>query len=78
MNYEEKKGIYDRAKRIVASDLPWNEKYDMIFSNEISGNFNFDWYDPDMDYEDDVLAFMSAFDKHMEKQLIIKNQIDID
>lgn len=78
MNYKEKLEIYERAQRIVKSDLEWEEKYDMIFSSEISQRFNFDWYDPDCDYEDDVWAFMSAFDEYMKKQLIIKDQIDFD
>lgn len=76
MNYEENNKIYERAKRIFASDLDWSEKYDMIFSEDISRKFNFDWYDPDCDYEDDVRAFMSALDEHMAKQLIISKQID--
>lgn len=76
MSYEEKKKIYERAKRIVASDLDWSDKYDMIFSEEISRKVNFDWLDPDCDYEDDVRAFMIGFDAYMIKQEIIFNQID--
>lgn len=76
MNYEEKLNIYEKAKRIVASDLEWKEKYDMIFSEEISQKVKFDWCDPDCDYDDDVLAFMQGFDEYMQKQEIIKNQID--
>jgi len=75
MNYEEINEIYQKAKRIVASDLDWKEKYDMIFSDEISMKVQFDYYDPDMDYEDDVLAFMNGFDEYMKKQEIIEKQI---
>ena len=74
--YEEKKEIYERAKRIIASDLEWDEKYDMIFSEEVSRKFNLDYYDPDCGYEDDVMAFMNALDEYMRKQDIIKKQID--
>ena len=76
MNYEEKNKIYQGAKRIVASDLSWSEKYDMIFSKEVSRNFSFDWCDPDMDYEDDVYAYMQGFDKYMDREKIIHLQID--
>jgi hypothetical protein len=78
MKYEEKKEIYERAKRIIASDLEWDEKYDMIFSEEISRKFKLNYYDPDCGYEDDVMAFMNALDEYMRKQDIIKNQIDFN
>jgi hypothetical protein len=78
MNHKEKLEIYERAQRIVKSDLEWDEKYDMIFSTEVSQRFDFDWYDPDCGYEDDVWAFMSAFDEYMKKQLIIRDQIDFE
>jgi hypothetical protein len=75
MDYQEKLRIYNRAKIIVSSELKWDEKYDLIFSDEISNNFSFEWYDPDLDYEDDVLAYMRGFDEYMKKQEII-NDID--
>lgn len=77
MTYEEKNTIYEKAKRIVDSDLNWRDKFDMIFSEEISLKFDFEWFDPDMDYEDDVKAFMSCFDEYMENQKIINEQIDL-
>jgi hypothetical protein len=76
MNYEEILKIYERAKRIVASDLEWDEKYNMIFSEEISRKVKFDYYDPDCGYDDDVLAFMRGFDEYMVKQKLISEQID--
>lgn len=76
MNYEEKKRIYERAKKIIASDLEWQEKYDMIFSEEISRKFSLNYYDPDTSYEEDVMAFMDALDEYMIKQDIISKQID--
>lgn len=66
MSIEEKKVIYNQAIRIwAANDLSDEEKYDLIFSEKISRNFDFDWYDPDMDYADDVNAFMFALKDHM-------------
>lgn len=68
MNYEEKNKIYNRAKRIITSDLDWKEKYNMIFSEEISHKFSLNYYGPDTSYEEDVLAFMNALDEYMIKQ----------
>lgn len=76
MRYQEKVEIYERAKRIVSSDLEWEDKYDLIFSDEISKKIKFDWCDPDTSYQEDVEAFMNEFDRYMRKQLIIHNQID--
>lgn len=67
--------IYENAKNIIDSDLCWGDKYNMIFSEEISDKVSFEWLDPDMDYEDDVLAFMDGFDTFMEKQKIIFEQV---
>jgi hypothetical protein len=76
MDYVEKSAIHERAKKIVASDLSWKKKYDMIFSEEVSQKFSLDYYDPDTSYEDDVNAFMGALDEYMAEQKIINNQID--
>jgi hypothetical protein len=65
MNYKELKDIHKKAKKIVSSNLTWEEKYNIIFSEEISYKTDFDWVDPDMDYEDDVMAYMNAFDDCM-------------
>lgn len=47
------------------SDLSWVEKYNLIFSKDLSNEvyklIEFNYYDPDMDYEDDVIAFVKAF-----------------
>ena len=72
MTYEDKNKIYQRAKRIVDNSiLSWEEKYDLIFSDEISKKFKFDWYDPDCGYQEDVMGYMSGFDEYMSRQLII-------
>lgn len=65
MNYKELKDIHKKAKKIVSSNLTWEEKYNIIFSEEISYKTDFDWVDPDMDYEDDVMGYMNAFDDCM-------------
>lgn len=78
MDYQEKVQLYKRAKRIVSSDLEWEDKYDMIFSEEISKKFDFDWCDPDTSYQEDVEAFMVGFDNYMKKQKIVFEQIDCE
>jgi hypothetical protein len=78
LTYLDKLKIYERAKRIVNSDLEWKDKYDMIFSDEISRKFDFYYIDYGSGYQDDVMFFMSSFDKYMEKQKIIYQQIDLE
>ncbi len=76
MDYKELKDLHKRAKKIIASGLDWEEKYNLIFSDEISSKVKFDWNDPDMDYEDDVKAWMIGFDEHMRVQKIFAQQLD--
>lgn len=52
----------EAARRILESGATWKAKYDAIFSEEISGFFKhlfprFTYYDPDLDHEDDVMAW---------------------
>jgi hypothetical protein len=52
------------AQRIVELDIAWDMKYNLIFSDEISGRlltlYHFDWYDPDTSYEEDIRHFVDA------------------
>lgn len=61
--------IYFKAKEIYESDMTWEQKYDLIFSEEISSQVYFDYYDPDCGYEDDVIAFMGAFKEYIQNKL---------
>lgn len=54
---------YGFCKAVFLSKLDWTDKYDRIFSGTYKPPFT--WYDPDANYEDDVKAFMDAFDNHM-------------
>jgi hypothetical protein len=54
----------------------WSETFDAVFSDNLSRRIrellrqfdvDFEYYDPDMDYDDDVLAFWRAFDEHIQK-----------
>ena len=56
--------------------MDWDIKYNMIFSEEMAHKIIFDWNDPDMDYEDDVKAWMNGFDEYMRVQKIMAQQID--
>ena len=60
----------------VASAMSWEDKYDLIFNQNCSRkvfaafselNLRFDYYDPDADYEDDVLAFANALKARIEE-----------
>jgi hypothetical protein len=62
----ELKSIFQIMESIVNNtEIDWNEKYDQIFSNDISKKIfalfpEIDYYDPDSGYEDDILAFYRA------------------
>lgn len=48
------------------TDDDWEQLYHFIFSDKISGVVSgivpdFDWYDPDTTYEEDVKAWIMAF-----------------
>ena len=61
--------LYFKAESIIKSDMSWEEKYELIFSPEISQKVfeivRFDYYDPDTTYEEDVMAFYNAFKQHL-------------
>lgn len=70
------KNVQKEANEIYNSDMPWETKYKLIFSKNISRKFNelieeinehFNYYDPDSDYDDDVIAFMSAMNEKIEE-----------
>lgn len=70
------KKLIDYVKRITHSDLDDKMKYELIFSKNISDkisflfdrlNIQFDYYDPDTSYEEDVLAFHYALQEQLEK-----------
>lgn len=73
---EQLKILQKKANEIYNSDILWETKYKLIFSKNISSRFNelieeinehFSYYDPDSDYEDDVIAFMSAMNEKIEE-----------
>ena len=67
MQLNELKKLNKKCHMIADSDLYWNEKYDMIFSDDVMQHIKFKWFDPDCSEEDDVRAFLLAFDEHIIK-----------
>lgn len=76
-NYRELVNINNKVQRLVnEEEVDWEMKYDTIFSPNISRkvfalmkqlNVNFDYYDPDTSYEEDVRAFTDALDNKVEE-----------
>jgi hypothetical protein len=71
---EEKKELRElmRVIRFIdESKLPAKSRYDLIFSNELSQRIfrllpDFEFDDPDMDYNDDVSAFVRQLEDYLE------------
>ena len=60
--------INNKVQELIwRNDLDWEQKYDRIFSDQISRKvhklIHLDYYDPDTSYEEDVSAFASALDE---------------
>ena len=74
--------IYTKCERIVDSDLTWDEKYDLIFSEEISKTVHdlikLDYYDPDTSYEVDVQAFVQALKDKVARMAMIDSVCEDD
>lgn len=73
---EQLKNLQKEANEIYNSDIPWETKYKLIFSKNISRKFyelieeineHFSYYDPDSSYDDDVIAFISAMNEKIEE-----------
>lgn len=66
------KRILERAQRVLQDDgVPWEERYDIIFSDGISMEAyrvdpHFSYYDPDTTYEEDARAFVNALECRVE------------
>ena len=76
MNHEEILKLHKVATKIFESDLNWEEKYDMIFSENISKKLDFDYCDPDTSEEEDVTAWMRAFDEYVGRFRIFEENLN--
>lgn len=66
----ELRDLHTQVNEVFNSGLDWEMKYDLIFSERVSRRiFNLitlDYYDPDTSYQEDVTAFVNAFNEKME------------
>ena len=74
-NIQKLQKLNKKANEIYDDDeLTWEEKYDLIFSEKLSRKVHalitLDYYDPDTSYEEDVSAFVSAFNERMQSKSI--------
>lgn len=58
------------------TDDDWKRLYRFVFSDRISGVVysiipDFDWYNPDTTYQEDVCAFINAFLREMDELKIV-------
>lgn len=74
MTADEIISLHRKAKNIFESNKSWEEKYDLIFSENFSKKLNLDYYDPDTNEEEDLTAWMRAFDDYVEEIKILVNQ----
>lgn len=70
--------LAEKAVAIRNSGRAWEEKYDMIFSEQISKKIaatdvRIDYYDPDTSYEEDVNAYVNALIEKVEYLKGLKN-----
>lgn len=57
--------LIDEAEIVFNSTADWSIKYDAIFAMNIwkqirEAGFDFEWYDPDTSYEEDVTYYFRA------------------
>lgn len=65
--------LIKRAEAIYNSDADWKIKYELIFNLNIWQKIrwelgvNFEWYDPDTTYQEDITAYFYALMEFREK-----------
>ena len=69
MNIEVLRTLHKTANRIFNSQADWETKYDLIFAPDLSGavfkQIRLEYCDPDTTYQEDVTAFITAFNEKM-------------
>ncbi len=63
--------LHNQCRAVVDSAVDWEVKYDFIFSKGVSQKVPFEWCDPDTTYEEDVQAFMKAFDENVRNYRVL-------
>lgn len=67
---------YDKVVESECSEEAWEALYHFVFSDRVSNKIyeilpNFEWYDPDTTYQEDVCAFIGAFLIEMDELKIV-------
>jgi hypothetical protein len=67
---------YDKVVELECSEEAWEALYHFVFSDRVSNKIyeilpNFEWYDPDATYREDVCAFIDAFWREMDELIIV-------
>lgn len=79
MEQDKTQKIYETAKLIFTNErLTWEEKFAFIFSDNISKQVHFDYYDPDTSYEEDVISFMDGFDEYMAHNYVYEHTEELE
>jgi hypothetical protein len=70
--------LFKLLRATVESDVDWQIKYSLVFhpkmSHRMQALYRVEYYDPDMGYEDDVMAFYDAVkDKARGLEVILAN-----
>lgn len=67
----ELRDLQAQVNEVFVSGLSWETKYDLIFSERLSrrvfGIIHLEYYDPDTSHQEDVTAFVEAFNEKMEE-----------
>lgn len=65
----ELRDLHAQVNEVYESNLSWETKYDLIFSERLSrrifGLIRLDYCDPDTSYEEDVKAFVEALNDRL-------------
>lgn len=67
---------YSKVVLFTDSEEGWEALFHFVFSDRISHKIceilpNFDWFDPDTTYQEDVCAFINAFDREMDELIVV-------
>lgn len=67
----ELRDLHAQVNEVFVSGLSWETKYDLIFSERLSrrvfGLIHLDYCDPDTSHQEDVTAFVDAFNEKMKE-----------
>ena len=73
--------IVEEAEAVKDSEASWETKYDIIFGDlirrRIEGlGIDVEWFDPEMGYDDDVIAYVDALGKKKEELALVLSELE--